>query len=93
MRSKREKINVPTKPLVGEQHYNFKRVGDSITGFAANVQDDVDEAQALYNFGFGKRSSMSSVGTPTTERTINFFKTADADEVEKKLLAAKFTKE
>lgn len=94
MRLHRERF-FPAKSIIGKA-YNYKREGNTITGFATNIQDGVEETQALYTFGFGRESQMSS-STPVgwkkpSERSMRFFHTKDADKVEEKLKAARYTK-
>lgn len=92
MRTRRARF-FPAKSMIGKA-YNYKREGNTITGFAINEIDGTDEAQALYNFGYGREGQMSS-STPigwkkTAERSIRFFHEKDANEVEKQLKAAKY---
>ena len=94
MRTHRERF-FPAKSIIGKA-YNYKREGNTITGEAVNVQDGVNEAQALYNFGFGMEShvcsSSDSSSGKTIDRTIYFSHETDANKVEEQLKTAKFTK-
>ena len=94
MRTHRERF-FSAKSIIGKA-YNYRREDNTITGEAVNVRDGVNEAQALYNFGFGMESQVYSSSDAssgkTIERSIRFFHEKDANTVEEQLKAAKYTK-
>lgn len=95
MKHRRERLDLD-KSIFGKM-YNYKREGNTITGFAEHIQDGVNEAQALYNFGFGRLGQMGSTydrgSSQAKMRSIRFDKLSDANDVEEALRKAGFTKE